>query len=631
MMKNDVRPVIMIVCAICIVPVVVGAVLFVISLPVFFLTKKHWRSFEYWGILTIIIAGSLSALLYFTNIYELFMVYSLTDLQNITQQWVMGVLVNGFHWPAKVSYVLSNKFISVSFKVLPLSLVVAYVILPFVFWSKIRDRIKFKNFKKKPKIKQKEFLKHRENKNKGLFVGIDTKDKSPVFIKERDLGMHCQVLGTTGFGKTSSFLLPLLKHNLEKGNGMLFLDGKGDQESISAFLSLVKACGRMRDLRFFSPIHTDISDKYNPLLHGGPTEIKDRLVGAQIWSEEFYRKKGEDVVQMICRSFKDLEISPSIKKLSRILRNPEDELFKGKTFKDKEVEEDFNLFKANFKSDTKNYGGLASDLNLFCKADFGKIFECEQGEGIELIDAYKKNQVLYFHMPILSFEGSTQRIGRMLIHDLKTMTGYIQNFIDPRQRHQFPVCIDEFASFAAESFIDLINKSRSAGVTITVVHQSMGDVAKISENFARQLLENTNVKAILRIDDPDTVENYSRLAGTKQALKYTYMTDKDLGIRRRSGEASMREVNEFNVDPNVFRNLGIGEGVIIVKSTNEIHKVKFDYLAPSQMSINEIRAMVKWAGKRNSRNCPKTIFDKPANTNEQSIGQIAQRNAGQIV
>ncbi|MBU0505020.1 hypothetical protein KJ708_03415, partial [bacterium] len=358
-MKPDVRVVITIICAICIVPVVLGAVLFVISLPLFYLAKKYGRSFEYWGILTIVLGLIFISLLLFTNTYEFFEYYSFADMQTMAQNWVMGVLVNGFHWPAKVSWVLSRRFVSVSFKVLPLSLLVAYVVLPFIFWSKFRDRISFKNFKKRPKIKPKEFLRHRGNKEKGLFVGIDTSNKKPVFITDRDLGMHCQVLGTTGFGKTSSFLLPLLKHNLEKGNGMLFLDGKGDQESISGFLSLVNASGRARDLRFFSPIHRDISEKYNPLLHGGPTEIKDRLVGAQIWSEEFYRKKGEDVVQMICRCFKDLKISPSIKNLSRILQNPEDELFKGKIFGDKETEKDFNLFKGNFKSDTKNYGGLA--------------------------------------------------------------------------------------------------------------------------------------------------------------------------------------------------------------------------------------------------------------------------------
>ncbi|EKD50716.1 MAG: hypothetical protein ACD_62C00445G0002 [uncultured bacterium] len=80
-MNNDLRPVITILCVLCIVPVLLGVLLFLMSLPFYFLTKKYWRSIEYWGIVCIILFGGMAALIHFTNIYDFFISFSLEEAQ----------------------------------------------------------------------------------------------------------------------------------------------------------------------------------------------------------------------------------------------------------------------------------------------------------------------------------------------------------------------------------------------------------------------------------------------------------------------------------------------------------------------------------------------------------------------
>jgi TraM recognition site of TraD and TraG len=59
--------------------------------------------------------------------------------------------------------------------------------------------------------------------------------------------------------------------------------------------------------------------------------------------------------------------------------------------------------------------------------------------------------------------------------------------------------IDEFAAFAMPLFIDLLDKTRSAGMAITIAHQSMrSDLARAGEGYAGQVADNTNIKICLQ-------------------------------------------------------------------------------------------------------------------------------------
>lgn len=439
------------------------------------------------------------------------------------------------------------------------------------------------------RIKQQWMAKYRDSGD-GAFIGI-TNERRPHYFTEEERGMHTQVIGATGFGKTASVLMPLLRHDLRMGKSVIFIDGKGDMEALGAFATLAEEAGRGYDVFIFSPSYPNLSNPWNPLASGNPIVQKDRIVGAQIWTEEYYKKKGEDLLQTVFQIFDDLKVTPSFPRLSRFLKNPEVDFIKGRKFRDKEIEADYKNLKLSLKNDAKQYAGIIADIDLMAKSFLKSMFEEDQNDGISLFEAVMRQKVVYFHLPVLMMEETMKRIARMVIHEMKIVCSELQNYVGKRERPRASLYIDEFASFATENFIELLNKARSAGVGTTLIHQSLGDIESVSVNFACQVFENTNNKIILHIDDPGTIERYCRMAGTHQEMKYTYQTDDSLLGMSKTGMGTMREVEAFNIDPNAFRFLGIGEAVVFIKSTDEEKRrcaiVKLDYINPPQADLSE--------------------------------------------
>ena len=484
--SNNTDTVIALVAFVFIWSVFLGGALYLITRPFLDVTKRHYKSVNFWiVVLTVLIA--ILSLIYWFDLYYL----NLADVSSMAKNMVFDLLSNYTSLSDRLLVKLTKYIVYTT----PLSLFVAFVVIPFILRNKGMDKVTTKEKKRDQKIPARQFKKSRE-KAHDLLIGIN-KQKKPVYLTEKEMGMHTQVIGSTGFGKSASVLLPQLDWALKNGTGMVFIDGKGDLDSYSQFLSVVRKHGRTDDLLVFSPVHTGISDKWNPLVRGTPVEIKDRLIGSQIWSEEFYKKKGEDLMLLLLNVFEDLDICPSLKKLERVMVDPNNDLIDVRNISDPDTKNRFLRFKENYKKDSKNFEGIASDLSLFINTHFGKLFECEKGEGIDFLEAYFKNKIIYCHLPVLVSEESIKRIGRMLIHDLKTMVGYVQNFVPEWKRNFFPVFIDEFASFASENFIELLNKARSSKVAFTIIHQSMGDIEKVSVNFSKQLFENTNIKIVL--------------------------------------------------------------------------------------------------------------------------------------
>lgn len=422
--------------------------------------------------------------------------------------------------------------------------------------------------------------------NAGAFIGINPQ-KQPVHLSDHERGMHTQVIGSTGFGKTTSVLMPLLLNDMRCGKAVVFIDGKGDKESLNSFMSIVREAGREHDAYIFAPAFANISNPWNPLASGNPVVQKDRIVGAQIWSDEYYKKKGEDMLQTVLHIFDDLRVTASFPRLAQFLRNPDADFIKGKKFRDPKIEGDYQTMKITLKNEAKNYAGIISDINLFSESFLKPLFKEESKDEIKLYDIVRNQKIVYFSLPVLMMEETMKRIARMVIHDLKIVCSDIQNYTDKTSRPPISVFIDEFASFATENFVEFLNKARSAGMGITIIHQSMGDIEAVDKNFARQVFENTNIKIVLRIDDPATIEQYARMAGTRQEMKYTYQTDRDFFGQSPSGGASMREVDVFKIDPNTFRSLGIGEAVVMVKSSRKIQTVKLDYIELPEEDLTE--------------------------------------------
>lgn len=100
-------------------------------------------------------------------------------------------------------------------------------------------------------------------------------------------------------------------------------------------------------------------------------------------------------------------------------------------------------------------------------------------------------------------------IASILLSDLASLAGATYNYTDKKDRTKVQVVLDEAAEIAKNAaLIQMLNKSRGAGYSITLAAQNYADYVTSlgSESKARMLLGNCNNLITLRVVDGETQE-----------------------------------------------------------------------------------------------------------------------------
>ncbi len=431
---------------------------------------------------------------------------------------------------------------------------------------------------KRFKFSVREMLEARNKAKFGMvFLGKSVKKKKSIYLSCEMRKMHTHVVGSTGSGKTDSVILPLFSQDIEKGHGALVMDAKGDRETLNKIYYHVKRVGREKDFLFFSLAYPEKSNTYNPLLRGNPTELKDKIISANVWTEEFYKKKSEETLLLLMKALKEKTEIVTFHKLYELLSSEKKLSSLAKELKTEHLKEAMFSILTNYRVFQKDLSGLTADLGMISESEFADILTAEKPE-IDLLDAYLNKKIVYFQLNAQGYEETARRFGRIILQDLKTISNYIQAYLTEDKRSFFPVFIDEFSNFAYEPFIEFLNKARGAHLAILIAHQSLGDLEKTGSHFSKQVLENCNIKIVMRQDDPTSIETYSRISGTVKSLKDTYQTDEGILGKDLTGLGTMREVDEFRIKPNTIRELARGEAAVIIKQPFITDLLQLDYI-----------------------------------------------------
>ncbi|MDZ4676311.1 MAG: TraM recognition domain-containing protein [Oligoflexia bacterium] len=428
----------------------------------------------------------------------------------------------------------------------------------------------------------------------GLYLGLNEVERA-TYLPDLSRTMHTQILGATGVGKTESGIFPMIFDDLLTGRSVLFIDPKADSSTIQTLIQLCSISGRSQDL-----IHIDLGaldpvTGYNPMKVGSPSELKDKIVGSILWTEEFYKKVSERVLLNTFSLFREAKLQVSISDVCQFLRDPSS-LEASITVASPDLAEEYETLRAMIGTSQKNLEGLMADLELWTRSDMGKILMNHESDSV--LDWIKAKKVVYVSLNTLAFEESARRFGRLILQDLKTAVQRLQA-LDTNQRPIASVYVDEFASVASSGFIELLNKARSANVRLTLAHQSLGDLTQVSDSFADQILDNTNVKMIFRLDSPDTSDFFSRLIGTRKSEKKTVQISGNgiLGASQ-TGMGTSRDTEEFIFSPNEFRRLARGEALVLTKIPFSVSKVRLQGISKriEAYEENESKRRMRWPG-----------------------------------
>lgn len=395
-------------------------------------------------------------------------------------------------------------------------------------------------------------------------LGVTVGHGSKTIISASERTMHTQIVGATGTGKTET-IKRIIEADIASGYGVLWLDGKGDRENAGWFAATAAAYGRQDAVRMMLP--TENVGSYNPLLYGNATQLKDLLIGSFNWTEEYYKKRSEEILQAVFTALRSIKnASFTIDDVAKVL-DPKDPTFARLMAMSTDQRAKQQLARYARDQDWQEaVGGLRADLNQFALSSFGNMLSQNIGS-IDFSEAYGRRQLVYVSLPLLSSPQFVSRLGKLMIGDISALNSAAATGECAKSKFLFSVVVDEFANFVNEPFLAFLREARSQNFAISIAHQSLGDLEALDVAVRKQIQGNTNIKIIFRQDAPEDAETWARLIGTQKSLEKTVQTGRFLLIFDEvpTGQGSLKEVEEFVVHPNVIKRLGTGHAVFVRK------------------------------------------------------------------
>lgn len=440
--------------------------------------------------------------------------------------------------------------------------------------------LSFKGIKRKDKLNYKKVEKTANKIDSytlkdGSLIGIEVSGNIIAGITDNELNGHLLVAGTTGSGKTvtlKNFILSAIQRSIP----LVYVDGKADQKLP---YEIEKMCIKYgREFKLFE-MTGNSKVKYNPLSTGGFTELKDKIITMKTSDSsgsQFYQTAEGEYLQFLFKVLQKAGKHIDLYSLGSFITMPKLFGLIG-TLGDTELQQEAIEIKERLGD---KLSGLMSDINTFIKSEIGYLFECKAGDTIiDLAKDIKSGAVIYFSLNDLNYPDYANRLGKLIINDLKSVFGRISENEPVKTFGIF----DEFTTYAGEQFTTILSRTRSKGMHAVVGTQSYDTITKISPKLASDLVANCNNFIIHRQNSDVDAEKLSDIIGKTTNYDVTFSnsattSDGNGGNTQISGR-SYTEVRENKVDPEEIQELKDGYAYVLKKKLgSKVALVKIRFL-----------------------------------------------------
>ena len=422
----------------------------------------------------------------------------------------------------------------------------------------------------------------------------------PVYLSERQRSAHRDVVGKTGSGKTQSVLLPELLQDALAGKGIVFVDGKGSDETVEAILAIGTLARRREQVRVLSlPAWNQpqlFSHTYNMVYvsprgpgqdrtGGDPAVVAERVFSVlPLGENQFYNTQAKVIFTNLCRLLHGIvdddwrgipftlrDISVCLKGVGTLNERDEGQRGRGDGWGDalrwcldaskdqaarREIESQVRRLGRRVH---ETFSGIVGAVDCFDSPmvnayDPDVVFE----------EILQENLIAYVQLPANLFKLQARALGRVILGDVEQQGAMRQIFRSQRNQTACAVKVDEFGRFADQNFVDSLAQLRDANLQFTIAHQSLADLEIVSREFANAVWDNTRTKDVLSQDNPALCEMLAKSIGTDQVVEQT--------VRRESGplwtsiqtqDASTKLVEAYRLHPNRIKALArCGQGYV---------------------------------------------------------------------
>jgi conjugal transfer pilus assembly protein TraD len=388
----------------------------------------------------------------------------------------------------------------------------------------------------------------------GLTLGHDPSGRE-VVLGERQLSAHGLILGASGAGKSTT-LLRILADQIERGTPTLVIDLKGSP-SFARQLQQAGA-GAGRRVRVWTQ---DGPEHWNPLAHGNATQLKDKLIATERFTEPHFQRAAERYLQLAIQALVQSGSSPSLGAVTRLLE-PRRLAALARNLEPAQSEHLRDYLAGLTADQLSAVRGLASRLAIITESHTGAYLSDPNQQGIDLRRALAGDEVVVFSLNSSAYGKLAAQLGTLALQDLLAAVG---DRLDRGSARQAIVAIDEFSALGADNVISLLARGREAGVSVLLATQELADLDRAARGLRDQVLGNTALKIAHRQEVPESALAIARMAGTRRYWERGYTLRPGLfGLRHPVAE-TYRIAERPAVDPEAVRTLPTGDAVLITK------------------------------------------------------------------
>jgi conjugal transfer pilus assembly protein TraD len=361
-------------------------------------------------------------------------------------------------------------------------------------------------------------------------------------------GVHTLVVGATGSGKTVTQAW-IAAHAIAAGHAAIVIDPKGDD----ALRQAVKTTAQLSGARFqeWTPEGPCV---YNPYARGSDTELADKLLAGEDWSEPHYLRQAQRYLRWVIEAVRSAGRPLDLATIVKHFPAPELELLsrhmngRGSTLQ--------RYLDSMSPAEVKQLAGARDRLAILAESDLSPwITLREDVPVIDLADVIATGSVAYFKLESDRWPLAGQMLAAALVGDLIALTA-------ERQHAPIPtfVVLDEFGALGAAQVARLFQRGRSAGLSLLLGAQEITTLAVTHEELLKDVLGNATTVIAHRQGVPESAELIADLAGTEGTWVTTRRTDHigdtEHGTRSRA--------YQYVLHPDRLKHLTTGQAAVIV-------------------------------------------------------------------
>jgi len=359
-------------------------------------------------------------------------------------------------------------------------------------------------------------------------------------------GTHALVVGATGSGKTVTQTWIAVRA-IERGMGAIVLDPKGDGGMREQLRKGALAAGRS-----FLEWTPDGQRVYNPYARGGASEIADKVLAGERFTEPHYLRQAQRYLGHVVRALRASGSQVSLSSIVEHLEPARLELLV-RELPEPEARATFSYLDSLSPRQHSELAGVRDRLAILAESDVGTWLDPQTSGApqFDLLGAVRSRAVVYFSLESDSRPLLSEMLGAAIVQDLQTTVAALQRSPQPTL-----VVIDEFSAIAAEQVVRLFGRARSAGFSLVLGTQELSDLRPAGrERLLEQVLGNLSVLIAHRQVVPDSAELIASVAGRRGAWKVSRHSD---------GKTTRVRAREPRLDPDRVMSLARGWAAVLV-------------------------------------------------------------------